>query len=98
MALPMNRNKSLTAGLVREDNELGCGHVKLELPLEHSRDSRRSFQMWYLSLEEKLQVVCKESVAEFYMMHPFSYFDDTWAEVPDKCHCVGGWRGMYARS
>ena len=54
--------------------------------------------MWYLSLEEKLQVVCKESVAEFYMMHPFSYFDDTWAEVPDKCHCVGGWRGMYAWS
>ena len=98
MALPMNRNKSFTAGLVREDNELGCGHVKLELPLEHSRDSRRSFQMWYLSLEEKLQVVCKESVAEFYMMHPFSYFDDTWAEVPDECHCVGGWRGMYARS
>lgn len=35
MALPMNRNKNLIAGLVKEDNELGFGYLKLELPLEH---------------------------------------------------------------
>ena len=47
---------SLMAGFVREDNELGCGHVKLELPLEHSRHSRKSFQIWCLSLGQKLRV------------------------------------------
>lgn len=31
----MSRNKNLKAGLVRENSELGFGHVKLELPLEH---------------------------------------------------------------
>lgn len=41
VAVPMNRNQNIMVGLVREDSELGFGHVKLELPLEHSRSVQK---------------------------------------------------------
>lgn len=63
----MSRNKNLKAGLVRENSELGFGHVKLELPLEHGGGVQQV--VWEVVLENRardsdLKALYKDLIAD----------------------------------